>query len=290
MSEKHERRAGAHPHRDDAVGMKSGHHIGPDAAAGVSPQNPGDGHQFRMPRLGGEIVEGLEEGLFRAAARIEPEFRASRRDVGFFVQHVITGAEQGAVPFLRQRLPVQVIGGGGAFLGGRGAGAVLVDDDAAKRLHAVGNPERVGDAHLQFVRGGRGGIFNRGVLSGSVCCSGEGQHAKDARQRRCDESARPRVSAIPGACLFLREWPTSSGTGDLFSYRWRRRCLVWSAAARRRFGSFFGSGIQSPQRKIQSGVEPPHSKLKNTSLVLAQGRCVLNSHQNNSRTGLPCTM
>src|SRR3984957_19606136 len=140
-----------------------------------------------MPRLSGEIVEGLEESLSGAAARIEPQLRASRCDVGFFVQYVVTGAEQGAVPFLRQRLPVQIIGGGGTFLGGRGASTVLVDDDTAESLHALGNPERVSDAHLQFVAGGRGGLFNRGVLSGSVCCSSEAQHTKDARQRRCDE-------------------------------------------------------------------------------------------------------
>ena len=38
---------------------------------------------------------------------------------------------------------------------------------------------------------GRTGIFNRGVLSGSVCCSSEAQHAKNARQRRCDETRPP---------------------------------------------------------------------------------------------------
>ena len=78
MGEEHERRAGAHPDRDDAVGMKRGHHIGPDAAAGVSPESPGDGLQFGVTGLGGEIAEGLEEGLFRAAARIEPQLRSLR--------------------------------------------------------------------------------------------------------------------------------------------------------------------------------------------------------------------
>ena len=176
MREKHDRGAGAHPHRDHAVGMKSGHHIGPDTAAGVSPQSPGDGLQFRMPGLGGEIVEGFEESLFRASARIEPQFRAPGGEVVFFVQHVVTGAEQSAVPFLRQGLPVQVIGGGGPSLE-----AVVPAPcwwTMTPRRSAVGNPEGISDAHLQFVRGGRRGIFNRGVLSDSVCCSSEAQHAK----------------------------------------------------------------------------------------------------------------
>jgi hypothetical protein len=67
---------------------------------------------------------------------------------------MVARAKKGAVPFLRQRLPVQVIGGGGAFLGGGGSGAVLVNNDATQVRDTVGNPNSVGDGHLQFVLGG----------------------------------------------------------------------------------------------------------------------------------------
>ena len=64
MGKEHDRRAGAQPDGGDAFGMERGHDIGPDAAAGVSPETPGNGRQFRMPGLGGEIGEGLEKQPF----------------------------------------------------------------------------------------------------------------------------------------------------------------------------------------------------------------------------------
>ena len=69
------------------------------------------------------------------------QLRAARCDVVFIVNYGVTGAEEGRSPIsFAKRLPVQVIGGGGALPGGRSAGTVLVDDDTAERLHALGNP------------------------------------------------------------------------------------------------------------------------------------------------------
>ena len=102
----HGRRAGPQPDRDDPLGMKGRHHVGPDAAARMSPEDPGNGLQLRMARRGGEVAEGLQEGLLRAVPRVEPEFGSAGRSVGRICQDVIGGTEQGAIPFLRQRLPV----------------------------------------------------------------------------------------------------------------------------------------------------------------------------------------
>jgi len=59
-----------------------------------------------------------------------------------------------------QRLPVQVISGNFSSLAHLRAGTVLVDDHAEQEGSA-GDAEIVSDSHLQFVRGGRGWIFNR---------------------------------------------------------------------------------------------------------------------------------
>src|ERR1035437_3636229 len=81
---------------------------------------------------------------------------------------MVAGAEQGAVPLLRQSLPMQVVGGSGSLLGGRHARAVLVDDDAAEGLHAVRNPECVSDGNSQFALDGRRRIINLDILPGAV--------------------------------------------------------------------------------------------------------------------------
>jgi hypothetical protein len=133
----------------------------------MAPERPGDFCQLRMAGLGGEIAQSPEEGLVRPAPRVEPEFRAGGAHVAI-VQHMIARAEQGAVPLLGQGLPMQVVGGGGAFLGGRHARAVLVDDDAAEGLHAVRNPEGVGDGKYHFARDSGRRIIQRQILSGSA--------------------------------------------------------------------------------------------------------------------------
>src|SRR4029077_17943037 len=132
----------------------------PDAAARMSPEDPGDGLQLRMARCGGEVAERLQESLIRALPRVEPEFRAAGREIDLLVEPMIGRTEQGAVPLPGERLPVQVVGGGRALPGGRRPGAVLVHNDAAQAGHAVGGPERVGDADLQSVRAGRGWVLD----------------------------------------------------------------------------------------------------------------------------------
>src|SRR5580658_9883022 len=112
--------------------MQSIHHIRPDAAPRMSPEGPRNGLQFGMIGLAAQIADCLEKGFFRASARIEPKLRAAGGEVIELVEYVIRWAQEGAVPFLRQRLPVQVIGGGGTFLRGCGSGAVLVNNDAAQ--------------------------------------------------------------------------------------------------------------------------------------------------------------
>ena len=52
MSEKHDGGTRAHPNHDDAVRVKHTHHIRPDSAALMSPQNPWDGLQFRVAGFG----------------------------------------------------------------------------------------------------------------------------------------------------------------------------------------------------------------------------------------------
>src|SRR4051812_4619326 len=97
--------------------MKGRHYVGPDPAARMSPEDPGDGLQLRMARLGGEVAEGLQEGLPRTAPRVEPEFRTAGREVDLLVEHVIGRAEQGTVPLPGERLPMQVVSGGCALPG-----------------------------------------------------------------------------------------------------------------------------------------------------------------------------
>ena len=52
-----------------------------------------------------------------------------------------------------------------------------------KGLHAVGNPESVGDADLQFTRYGRGWILDLHNLSGPARRSGEPNYAQDKRRK-----------------------------------------------------------------------------------------------------------
>ena len=162
------RRGGSQKDRDDALRMKHGHHIGPDGAARVSPQDPRYGVQFGMSRLDRHLFKGLEEGFVGAKARVHPEFGGSRGGVRFFTQHVVKRAQQRAVPLLGQRLPVQVVSGCFSFLARLRAGTVLVDDHAAQARGSAADPEVVSDAQLQFVRGGRGWIFNLHIAPGPL--------------------------------------------------------------------------------------------------------------------------
>src|SRR5258706_14892576 len=107
----------------------------------MTPERPGNFVYFRMAGLDGEFTKRLEKWFLRTVARIEPQFRGSGGRVNFFILHMITRTPERAVPLLRQRLPMQIGGGGRAFDGRRGSRAVLMNDDAANRLHTVGNPE-----------------------------------------------------------------------------------------------------------------------------------------------------
>src|SRR5208282_2895530 len=116
----------------------------------------------------GQLIEGLQEGFFGAATRIKPSFGTAWRQVNSLVRDVIRRAEQRTVPFLRQGLPVQIVGGGGPLNGGRSSGAVLVNDNAAQGLDAIGNPESISDGSLQFAGLGRDRIVHLQILSGSA--------------------------------------------------------------------------------------------------------------------------
>ncbi len=117
--------------------------------------------QFSVARFGAEGVQSLEENLVRTAARIVPKFRLAGPDFGAFVQNVIARPEQCAIPLLRQRLPMQVVGGRRASRRRRSTGAMLMDNHAAQGLHAVGNPNRVSDGDLQFAFHGRSRVIHR---------------------------------------------------------------------------------------------------------------------------------
>src|SRR5258708_7148664 len=99
----------------DAISPQRGHHVRPNAAAGMSPERPRDSIDFRMTGLGGEIRECLEKRFFRTTSGIKPELRRARRNIDLLIQHVIAGTPKSAVPLLRQRLPMQIIGGGRSF-------------------------------------------------------------------------------------------------------------------------------------------------------------------------------
>ncbi len=150
--------------------MQRGHHIRPDAAAGVSPKSPRNRLDFGVAGFDGKVVQGPKESLLRSPARIEPMFRASRGKISFFIQDVVRGTEQSAVPLFCQGLPVEVISRGGTLFRSRGPGAVLMHNDAPQLRRAGRNPEGVSDGGLQFVRGGRPRIIHRQVLPRPAHC------------------------------------------------------------------------------------------------------------------------
>src|SRR5689334_20287702 len=106
--------------------MQHVHEAGPGAAARMAPEAPGHGLELGMSGLHGQIRERAQVGLLRAVARIAPEAAV------LSILLVIGGTEQGAVPLLRERLPVQVGGRGRAALAGAGPAPVLMHDDTAE--------------------------------------------------------------------------------------------------------------------------------------------------------------
>src|SRR5260370_36777034 len=88
---------------------------------------------------------------------------------------------------------MQVIGGGGTLLGGGGPRSVLVNDDAAEAWDAMGNPQGVRDAYLQFTRNRRRWILDLHDLAGATRCSGEPDYAQDDRRPGEELYPHPRL-------------------------------------------------------------------------------------------------
>ena len=110
----------------------------------MAPEAPRGGRDLGVAALLSEVGEGLQVGLVGAVARITPHAAVG------LVRLADHWADEGAVPFAGEGLPVKVVGGGrGAFVGA-GAAAMLVHDDAADGLHALGQPEVVGRGEDEF--------------------------------------------------------------------------------------------------------------------------------------------
>src|SRR6266702_2762577 len=94
----------------------------------MSPKTPGSGSDLRMTRFCRKFVKGLQESTLRTASGVEPQFRAPGRQIDRVIEHAIGRSEKYAVPFLRQCLPVQVVGRRCSRLGRRNTRAVLMND------------------------------------------------------------------------------------------------------------------------------------------------------------------
>ena len=136
------------------------------------------------PGLRAEVGEALLERRVGAVARVAPHLAVG------LLRLLVGRRQQGAVVLLRQRLPVQVVGAGQPRLARPLAAPVLVDDDAAERLHARGNPDRVVDRVGQFARLGRTPRTARGSTAGRpagrrrTAASGRGRPARPAPRSR----------------------------------------------------------------------------------------------------------
>src|SRR5579859_7049537 len=146
------RGAGTEKCSQHALGIERAHHIRPNPASRMPPETPGDGSDLPVSRLCRKFVQSPQEGPLRTTSGIEPQFRPSGRQIDRIVEHAIGRSKKYAVPFLRQSLPVQIIGGRRSRLGRRNTGTVLVNDHRPHGLYAVGNPKRVGDTNLQLPR------------------------------------------------------------------------------------------------------------------------------------------
>ena len=177
-----ERHARAQPGRGDAVRVQHHHAAGPVPAAAVAPQRPRHLRQLRVARLRAEIGEALLERRVGAVSRVAPHLAVG------LLRLLVGGREQGAVVLLRQRLPVQVVSAREARLARPLAAPVLVDDDAAQRLHAWRNPDRVVDRVGQFARLRRTPRTARGSTA-----------PRPAGRRR--KAASAQSSARRGACV-----------------------------------------------------------------------------------------
>ncbi len=110
LAAEHGRGAGAEPHGGDTVGMQAGHDIGPDAAAGMTPEHPWHLFNFRMAGRFRELGQTPKKRFFRTMPRIKPDFRTTGREVNGIVYHMVRRPEQRAIPLRCESLPLQVVG------------------------------------------------------------------------------------------------------------------------------------------------------------------------------------
>ncbi len=132
--------------------MQRAHHVGPYSSSRMTPKTPGSGSDFLVARLGRKFVQSPKEGTLGTAPGIEPQFRAPGRQIDRIIEHMIGRAEQHAVPFLCQGLPMEIIGRCCPGLGRRNARTMLMHNHGPHGPDAVGDPKRVGNADLQFPR------------------------------------------------------------------------------------------------------------------------------------------
>src|ERR1022692_4180533 len=108
-------------------------------AAAMSPKSPRYLRQLRMPRLRAEIDEALLKRGTGAVTRIAPHLTIS------LVRLLVGRRQERAVMHPGERLPVQVVCARQSRLARSLAATVLMHDDAAQRLHALGDPDSVVD-------------------------------------------------------------------------------------------------------------------------------------------------
>src|SRR5262245_4437028 len=105
-----------------------------------------------MSRLRAEVGQAPLKRRVGAVARVAPQLAIG------LLRLLVGRGQQGAVVLLRQRLPVQVVGARQARLARALAAAVLMDDDAAQRPGAAGDPDGVVDRIGQLAWLARGRI------------------------------------------------------------------------------------------------------------------------------------
>src|SRR5947209_2334073 len=126
-----------------------------------------------MARFHGELLQRLQKGFGRTAPWIEPELRSSRGKIVVGMKHVVRRPQESAVPFLREDLPMPIVGGRRAFLGRGGAGAMLMDDHPTKLSNAIGNPKGIRDAYRQLPVDSRRGIRKLDDLARALRMGGD---------------------------------------------------------------------------------------------------------------------
>src|SRR6516162_10008916 len=105
----------------------------------MPPEGPRDRPQLGMARCGAEIDEALLKGCGGTVTRIAPQLTVG------LVRLLVGGRQERAVMLPCKCLPVQVVRARQSRLARALATTVLMHDDAAQRLHTLGDPDRVID-------------------------------------------------------------------------------------------------------------------------------------------------